>query len=199
MMNVESLLITVLCLLITIVGHELAHGYVALWMGDPTAKQAGRLTLNPIQHLDPVGTLSMLLFRFGWAKPVPINPSRFRNRRLGMILVSLAGAAANLLMASVAIFALANIRPLNNILEQFLTLFILYNVYFAVFNLMPFPPLDGSKVIFSLLPASIERTLYRYERYFYILLMVFLFSGASRRVLQPLAETVLTKLIQWIA
>lgn len=187
----DNLLITIACLLITIVAHELAHGGTALLMGDTTARDAGRLSLNPIKHLDPMGTVSMLLFRFGWAKPVPINPWQFRNRKLGMILVSAAGALMNLLLATLSTGLLLYTGHRNAVWAEFLQLMILYNVYFAVFNLMPIPPLDGSKIVFSFLPGHFERTVYRYQHYFYIILLVFVFSGMLQRILVPAANLII--------
>ncbi len=187
----DNLLLTILCLLITIVAHELAHGGVAYFMGDTTAKDAGRLTLNPLKHLDPMGTLSMLLFRFGWAKPVPINPNRFRNRKLGMILVAGAGAGMNLVLATLATGLLIYTGQQAADWSMFLQLLILYNVYFAVFNLMPIPPLDGSKILFSFLPGQMEQWLYRYQQFFYILLIIFIFTGNLQRVLFPIANGII--------
>lgn len=191
----ENLLITLASLLITIVAHELAHGGAALAMGDTTARDAGRLSLNPLKHLDPMGTLSMLLFRFGWARPVPINPNRFRSRKAGMILVSFAGAGMNLLLAALSTGLLVYTGGASRIWSEFLQLLLLYNVYFAVFNLMPIPPLDGSKILFSFLPARIERQAYQYQRYFYILLVLFVFTGTLQRFLVPAANAIIRFLL----
>ncbi len=198
-MDLFTILVTAICLMITIVAHELAHGTVALWMGDPTAKNAGRLTLNPLKHLDPIGALSMLLFRFGWAKPVPINPLRFRNRKLGMILVSAAGAFTNLLLAMISIVLLFKLRIENAFILELLNLLVIYNVYFAIFNLLPFPPLDGSKILFTLLPEKVENFFYQYERYFYIILVALLFTGVTGRFLAPAAAFVINWMIRLIA
>lgn len=191
MFDPVEILTTVIALLITITMHELAHGAMAYAMGDTTARDQGRLTLNPLAHLDPLGTLSMIFFRFGWAKPVPINPLRFRNRTLGMILVSLAGALMNLTIALIAAFILAHFAPQNAGLNAVLILLFQYNVFFAVFNLMPFPPLDGSKIILSLLPHSIGRKIYAYERYFYMVLVILLVTGILSRFLVPVASAIM--------
>lgn len=197
MFDIKTMLTTALALLITMTFHELAHGAMALAMGDSTAKEQGRLTLNPLAHLDPMGTLSMLIFRFGWAKPVPINPYRFRQRKLGMILVSFAGAAMNLVIAALSVLLMSRLIAPTNQAYAFFVLLYQYNVFFAVFNLMPFPPLDGSKILFSFLPSDIERKVYAYERYFYMILVILLVSGALNRVLVPLAQRVMELLITW--
>lgn len=191
----DNILITAVCLLLTIVAHELAHGGAALLMGDTTAKDAGRLSLNPIKHMDPLGTLSLLFFRFGWAKPVPINPNRFRNRKAGMLFVSAAGAGMNLLLATVSVGLFIYTGNKHPLWAEFQQLMILYNVYFAVFNLLPFPPLDGSKIVFSFLPVQMERKVYQYQRYFYIILVIFVFSGALQRILVPAANAIIRFLV----
>jgi Zn-dependent protease len=172
--------------MIAVMAHEVSHGYVALRQGDPTAKYAGRLSLNPITHLDPVGTFMFILAAlsnlplFGWAKPVPINPLLFKEYRNGMIRVSLAGVAANfaLIIITTIIFkvlvmagviriigfdALSIIyaNPLSMYLSKILQMFMLLNMILVMFNLIPIPPLDGSKVLMMLLPPEQARA---YER-----------------------------------
>lgn len=196
--NVYDIIITATCLLITIVAHELAHGLTAYAMGDTTARDAGRLTLNPIPHIDPMGALCMLLFRFGWAKPVPINPYRFKKRKLGMILVSAAGAVTNLFLAFISMFILAKMKFHQPILLDLLQYLVIYNVYFAVFNLLPFPPLDGSKILFTLMPGQVEAFFYRYERYFSIILLVLVFTRMLGRFLIPMAQLIISWMLQVI-
>lgn len=195
-LQLYDMAITVIALLFTIVAHEVAHGTMALLMGDTTARDAGRLTPNPLKHLDPVGTLSMILFRFGWAKPVPINPYRFRNRKLGMILVSGAGAAVNLLIAFLCIAFLGHLPFRNAFLDALLQMLLIYNIYFAVFNLLPVPPLDGSKILFTLLPDQLESFFYRYEQYFNFLLIALLISGLAGRVVVPIAQMIMDWMIR---
>ncbi len=182
-------------LLIAIIFHELAHGLTAYWLGDPTAKNAGRLTLNPIKHIDPVGFLFMLIFRFGWAKAVPINPSYFKNRKRDTILVSLAGVTTNFIIAIITGAVLVYAPIGNEILAQMLVITLWYNIMLGVFNLMPFPPLDGSKVVASLLPVKLEYYFYKYEKYFYLILIFLIATRGISRILGPLVDFVYSLII----
>ena len=172
---VMNILPSLLCITL----HELSHGYVACRLGDTTAKDAGRLTLNPIKHIDIMGLLMMVVFRFGWAKPVPVNMYRFKNPKKGMAVTALAGPACNFLLAGVFLFLYGLLfYPLHTggtVAETVLQL--IYTTAYlslslAVFNLIPIPPLDGSKGLFSLIPDESYFKLMRYERYGMILLLV---------------------------
>ncbi len=177
--------------LLAIIFHEVSHGYAAYLLGDKTAKNRGRLSLNPINHIDALGLICMILFKFGWAKPVPVNPYFFKRRKLGMVLVSLAGPASNILAAVFSLFLIMLISMLEitqpsvlyaaNIVMEFLLIFSVLNIGLAVFNLIPIPPLDGSKILFALLPASAYGFILKYERYGMLLLLVLinvpLFNG----------------------
>ena len=154
--------------LLCITFHETCHGWAAYLLGDPTAKRMGRLTLNPLKHADVAGLLMMALFRFGWAKPVPVNMMRFRNPKRGMALTALAGPASNVLLALVFLFLYGLLyRALYSV--QFLLDMIWLTAYIslalAIFNIIPVSPLDGSKVLFALLPDAAYAKLMRYERY----------------------------------
>lgn len=176
-------------ILIAIVFHELAHGLVAYWLGDNTAKDAGRLTLNPIKHIDPVGLLCMFIFRFGWAKPVPINPNNFKNRKRDTILVSVAGVITNFIIAiiSLGVIRLLYISSNNNsILYNIIIATFLFNIILGLFNLLPFPPLDGSKILASLLPTKYEYYFYKYEKYLYFVLILLLISNTLDRIIEPI-------------
>lgn len=177
-------------LLLAIISHELAHGYMAYALGDDTAKNAGRLSLNPIRHIDPIGLLAMLILKFGWAKPVPIDSRNFENRKIGMILVSLAGPGINFIQAIIIAFILVRIPIRSAIISLMLSYALMYNVILGVFNLLPFPPLDGSKVIASLLPVKWEYYFYKNEKYFYMILIFLLFTGRVDNIIWPLIEGV---------
>jgi Zn-dependent protease len=190
--------ILALPILLAVTFHEVAHGYVADRLGDPTPRQAGRLTLNPLVHLDVVGTLVFVLTRMiGWAKPVPVNPAYFRNPRRGMLLVGLAGPTANLVLAVMlaAVFHILGALPIapeswlgSRVLGPMLLMTeagVLVNLGLGLFNLVPIPPLDGSRVLAGLLPASGARVLAAGERYGFLLLLLLVFSGALRWTVYP--------------
>ena len=193
---VESV-ISILIFIVVIVVHEVAHGYVAFRMGDPTARDAGRLTLNPVAHMDPVGTviLPMLLVLshspiiFGWAKPVPVNPRNFRNPRKGMLLTSLAGPAANFGLAVIfaAVFK-TGIFPAGSLMWTVLLYGVLISLVLGVFNLIPIPPLDGSNILMTLLPLEMARAYGRMQRYGFVILIALLYLGLFDRVIIPLVR-----------
>ena len=182
-----QLLFFFLTFFITITVHECAHGYIAYKMGDPTAKLMGRLTLNPVKHLDPIGFIMILLIGFGWAKPVMINPRNFRNPKKGMALSALAGPAANILMAILGSLLFAILRRvfsaagINNAVAasalSFLYYFEMLNVWFAVFNLLPIPPLDGSRLVSYFLPPRLHYYYNYVERYGFLILILLLNIG----------------------
>lgn len=179
-------------LLYAVIFHELAHGWVAYKMGDPTAKWLGRLTLNPAKHLDPLGTLALLLVGFGWAKPVPVNLENIplENRRKGMILVSSAGITANILGAFGALLLWRILSPdPGGMLEQVLYLFARINIVLAAFNLIPIPPLDGSKILMGFAPESTNRFLAQLEPFGFFIVLGLLITG----LLNPLIN-----FFQWI-
>src|SRR5512137_2040541 len=153
-------------LLYSIIIHELAHGWVAYKMGDPTAKLLGRLSLNPLKHLEPVGTLMLFIFGFGWAKPVPVNFSNLREGRKGFIFVSAAGIAANTLLAFTAFLLNRLLSPSpSGSLAPMLFYLAQVNIMLAAFNLIPIPPLDGSKILIGLTSGAFQRFLIGLERY----------------------------------
>ena len=186
-----DMVFAVLPALVCITLHELAHGYVAYCLGDMTAKNAGRLTLNPIRHIDWFGLIMMVSFRFGWAKPVPVNMRNFKNPRLGMAMTAAAGPLCNLALGAVFLFcyglawspltgagtALADAALSSLATAAYLSLSL------AVFNILPISPLDGSKIAFSFLSDSAYARLMRYERYGMLLLLVLVWTGILGRPL----------------
>lgn len=179
-------------LLYSVILHELAHGWAALLMGDPTARLAGRLSLNPLKHLDPVGTLMLFLFGFGWARPVPVNPANFRGRRGAMIFVSSAGIAANLLLAFLSLLLLET-QPvaLGKSETMMLGFMARINIILAAFNLIPIPPLDGSKILAGFLPRRIGALFSRIEPYGFFILIGLLYLGILDPVIRAFRSAIL--------
>jgi len=179
MLNIFSLAV----LILSVVIHEVSHGYMALRLGDPTAKYAGRLTLNPLKHLDPIGSVvvpiitTLIGMSFGWAKPVPYNPDNFRkssfNLRWGEALVAIAGPVSNGIVATV--FAIAAQYVSNDRAFALFGLIVLVNITLAIFNLVPVPPLDGSKVLFALIPLKYSHIRAQLERHQLTLAILFIF------------------------
>jgi Zn-dependent protease len=196
MPDIRQMLIMLPGLLIALTFHEYAHARVADYLGDDTPYHQGRLTLNPLAHIDWLGFLMLLIVRFGWAKPVHVNPLNFRGvgMRKGMMLVSLAGPGMNFLMALVAALAMKlvySMSPTGTNTATILTLLeplLLYNVVLGIFNLIPVPPLDGSKILAGILPDNQMVFLDYLERYGSIILLVLVFSGAIGRLLGPLVN-----------
>jgi Zn-dependent protease len=172
-------------LLYSIILHELAHGWVAWRMGDQTAKWQGRLSLNPLRHLDPIGTLMLFLFGFGWAKPVPVNFENLRDPRRGLIFVSAAGIVANLFLAFMAFLLDHLLSPSpSGILAPILYYMAQINIMLAAFNLIPIPPLDGSKILMGFASAKVRYFLLRLEPYGFFIIVGLLYLGA----LNPLID-----------
>ena len=187
--NFLDILINVPITLIALTFHELAHGWVSTKLGDPTPRLRGRMTLNPMAHLDLIGTLLMIFTGFGWAKPVEVNPMYYKDRKKGMAIVGLAGPLANFILAIIGViiwllpYAISNanggVLPVwvSTTFGYFMQVFIIRNLCFMVFNLIPFPPLDGSRIIGMFLPNKTYYTLMSYERYSMLILMLLSISG----------------------
>ncbi|MGI6165723.1 MAG: site-2 protease family protein [Limnochordia bacterium] len=199
-LDLISLVFQVIAVLFAISVHEYAHGFISYRLGDPTPRLEGRLSLNPLAHLDPIGTLMLVVFRFGWAKPVMVNPTYYQNPRKGMMYVSLAGPGANVLTAY--IFAFIRWAFVHFVIEwfpgmnfrtvvklvYFLDLNIIINLGLAAFNLIPVPPLDGSKILGGLLPYRYRRVLYTLEQYGPIILVILLFTGIAGKIVSPIVR-----------
>ena len=195
-------------LLLALTLHEFAHGYVAYRLGDPTARNAGRLTLNPLSHLDPVGTLAFIFIKIGWAKPVPVNPIYFKNPRQDMLWVALAGPASNLILAVLSavllrfIISVAELLPSSPLIAAVLIPFswmlvasVWINLVLCVFNFLPIPPLDGSRIVSGLLPEEMAHTYASYERYGFIIVLVLAFTGVLSMVISPIIRFANTLLL----
>lgn len=179
-------------LLYSIIIHELAHGWVAWRMGDPTAKAAGRLTLNPVRHLDPIGTLMLFIVGFGWAKPVPFNLGYIKDRRKGLILVSSAGVVANTILAFLAFLLYRILEPEpSGTVATLLYYMAKINLILAAFNLIPIPPLDGSKILAGFASARVQDTLARIEPYGFFIIIALLFLGVLNPVVNLLQAVIL--------
>lgn len=191
--NWLELLFSVPALIIALSFHELCHGLVATALGDDTPRLQGRISLNPLRHMDPVGTLMLFLFRFGWAKPVEVNPLNFRvSRKLGMALVALAGPLSNLLLALFSAYCMkfisSGLIPSNPYFLAFFNMLLLYNICFAAFNILPLPPLDGSKVVAAVVPENIADMLYGNTQLYMLLLVLFTTTGYVSKFMQPLVD-----------
>jgi Zn-dependent protease len=199
-------------LLLAISAHEAAHAWMSYKFGDDTARLLGRITLNPVAHTDPIGTLLIPIVMFifghiggplatipliGWGKPTPVNPLRWRNKDLANVMVSIAGILANILIAIIAftifkvllhtrVYALSSQEPIG----LFLSYLLIMNVSLAVFNLLPFPPLDGSKILDTFLPASMRPMLDMLEQYGFIILMLLIYLGVFNAIITPVIEFV---------
>ena len=208
-------LFVVPCVLIALTFHEFAHGYMAYKLGDPTAKNFGRLTLNPLKHLDPIGTICMIFFHFGWAKPVPINSRYFKKPRRDMALTAAAGPIMNFILA---FFGVLVCRILTKIFVAVpaqsdfvyyiqyaaLTLFSYFhmlNLSLGVFNLIPIPPLDGSRIFYIFLPQKWYFGVMKYEKYIQLALLVLLWTGLLSRPLSAAVSWIsggMQWLVSWI-
>lgn len=194
-MDIPGILITFIILIFSAIVHEVSHGLMAEKLGDDTARQEGRITLNPIVHIDPFGSvlLPLLLLLahspviFGAAKPVPVNFGNLRNRRSGMVLVSLAGPLSNFLLAALLVIPI-KFGLVNSISGPILGQAILINIVLGTFNLIPIPPLDGSKILVAFAPQEWMYKILSFERYGFILVLVFLYTGLLEKILLPVVN-----------
>ena len=194
--NWLELLINVPAVLIAITVHEFFHAYAAVKMGDRTPELHGRLSLNPLNHLDPIGTIMLILFRFGWAKPVPINPYNFKDYKKGTVIVSLAGPLSNLGLAFVSSLLRRLIAPFGlGYLDLFIQTLIFINIALAIFNLIPIPPLDGSRVLYAFAPESLQDVIERIEPYGFVIILALVVMGGFGGWLGNMNEAVLRAIL----
>jgi len=208
---IAHLVIYMVVLLLAISAHEAGHAWMSNRFGDDTARLLGRVTLNPIAHIDPIGTLLIPIVGFiigsmggpiasipliGWGKPTPVNPLRWRNKDLANVMVSSAGIMANLILAIIA-FTIFKVLYMRALLEStpepvliLLQYVLIMNISLAVFNLLPFPPLDGSKILETFLPASMQPILQVLEQYGFIILMFLIYIGVFRAIIRPILAVV---------
>ncbi|WP_420849705.1 site-2 protease family protein [Peribacillus tepidiphilus] len=195
--SLEELPYVIIALLIAFTIHEFAHAYVAYKFGDPTAKNQGRLTLNPIEHIDPIGTILILIAGFGWARPVPVNRSHFKNPRLAGILVSVAGPLSNLLIAIIGFIVWYGLLGLGVGMDSFefipnlLNTIIHLNILLFVFNLLPFPPLDGYRIIEDLAPVHLRAKMTQFEQYGALIFLILVLTPLDHYTIQPIFNTVI--------
>ncbi|MFD1735120.1 site-2 protease family protein [Bacillus salitolerans] len=198
--SLEEFPYVLITLLIAFSVHEFAHAFVAYKFGDSTAKNQGRLTLSPLKHLDPVGTIALFLLGFGWARPVPVNRFFFKNPRLAGVLVSIAGPMSNFILAFLAFVIWFSLEALGvtdgfsigmiEMISQFFNIFISLNIVLFVFNLLPFPPLDGYRIVEDLSPPSVRARLTQYENYGVIIFLILVITPLDQYTIHPIFHTV---------
>ena len=209
----ETIPYVVIALLIAFTVHEYAHAFVAYKFGDPTAKNQGRLTLSPLAHLDPIGTLLIFIAGFGWAKPVPVNRFFFKNPRLAGVLVSIAGPISNLIVALVGLLVLLLVVKFGVLavlpytfqsgFEQFINILVRLNVMLFIFNLLPFPPLDGYRILEDLAPATLRAKMTQYESFGIIIFLFLVITPLDEYTISPflrngmsIVEDILISIVQ---
>ena len=187
-MNLSYILVSFVGIAVAISVHEFGHAFAAHLLGDDTAKMQGRMSLDPAKHIDPIGLITLLVFHFGWAKPVPVNPNNFRNYKLGNVLVSLAGAIGNILAAIVCVFVMKSAKL--EAIQTISNVTLLYNVGIAAFNLLPIPPLDGWGIISTFIPYKYNDLVYKYEAYSYPILLILLVTGVYGIIVSPIRDVI---------
>ena len=191
-------LILVFCVFLSLSVHEMSHGIGAYLMGDKTAKYDGRISMNPLRHLDPFGALCLFVFGFGWAKPVMVNPYNFKNKKAGMVLTSVAGPLSNFIFAFIALVGMTVIyrvgitNDIAKVCFRICSYLVSLNIGLGVFNLIPIPPLDGSKILNAILPQRIYFKIMEYERYGFIILLILLNTPIFDRFLGGVSGAIIS-------
>ncbi|MBO3446238.1 MULTISPECIES: site-2 protease family protein [Clostridia] len=188
MNSLSNILVSLVAIVIAITVHEFGHAYSAHLLGDDTAKMQGRMTLDPAKHLDPIGIIMMLIFKIGWARPVPVNPNNFKNYKVGNVLVSLSGALGNILTAIVCMMLNKVVRM--EAINMILGMTMLYNISFAAFNLLPIPPLDGWGVISSFIPYKYNEFVYKYESMSTFLFLLLIITDFHLIIMGPIYNVI---------
>ena len=203
--NLEYIVSLVIAVILAMSIHEMAHGLVSYWLGDPTAKLQGRISLNPFAHIDWLGVLCLLLFHFGWAKPVPVDSSYYKDRKTGIIWTSFAGPVANFLLAFICVFGLILILKLNpmflysdlgSLIQNILSMTASLIIGFGLFNLIPVSPLDGSKVLFAFLPYEQYYRFIQGSPFFMLVLIVLIYLGILSQPLAMMQNSIWNAFVQ---
>ncbi|MBU5306539.1 site-2 protease family protein [Clostridioides mangenotii] len=187
--DISTVLASVVAIAIAISVHEFGHAFAAHLLGDDTAKDEGRMSLNPMNHVDPIGIIMLFIFKFGWAKPVPVNPNNYKNYRVGNFIVSMAGVIFNIITAIICLYIMkyVHIYSVYTVMDWTVA----YCLGLAAFNLLPIPPLDGWGVLTSFIPNRYSGYLYQYERYGFFILLLALFTGVYGIILNPIYNVIL--------
>ncbi|MBS5786356.1 MAG: site-2 protease family protein [Clostridioides difficile] len=187
--DISTVLASVVAIAIAISVHEFGHAFAAHLLGDDTAKDEGRMSLNPMNHVDPIGIIMLFIFKFGWAKPVPVNPNNYKNYRVGNFIVSMAGVIFNIITAIICLYIMkyVHIYSIYTVMDWTVA----YCLGLAAFNLLPIPPLDGWGVLTSFIPNRYSGYLYQFERYGFFILLLVLFTGVYGIILNPIYNVIL--------